>query len=200
MDYIQLREKDLNASELGSIAEEILTGLDRSKSKLLLNMPASSPLLEAVAAVADGVHIPGQARRGTVGLVRQIFQAIGRPAIVSMACHSVEDAEIAQAEGADLALFAPVFEKPAGEKSDRIGSREGPERIGAGLRGGSRHTGFCAGWSHRLQCPGVPCGRGRRGRGDQAVHGQGLAPAHNSAGLAKMLDGYIVKKGLCPKS
>ncbi len=59
VDFIQLREKDLNAYRLGALAAEITSGLERGQSKLLLNLPASAAWLKALAPVADGVHIPG---------------------------------------------------------------------------------------------------------------------------------------------
>ena len=112
VDFIQLREKDLSAYRLASLAEEILAGVDRRQSKLLINLPASLAWIKALAPFADGVHIPGHPKPGAAALVRQIYDGLGRDAVVSMACHSVEHAQVARTEGADLALFAPVFEKP----------------------------------------------------------------------------------------
>ncbi len=64
--------------------------------------------------------------------MRQTFAAIGRQAIVSMACHSVADVEVAREEGADLALFAPVFEK-LGEKPQGLSELHRVCEAGAGM-------------------------------------------------------------------
>jgi thiamine-phosphate pyrophosphorylase len=116
VEFIQLREKDLNAYRLGSLAAEVLQGIEQRQARFLINLPASPAWLKVLAPLADGVHIPGRPKPGTAELVRQVFAGCGRDAIVSMACHSVEDARLACADGADLVLFAPVFEKRVGEK------------------------------------------------------------------------------------
>ena len=136
VEFIQLREKDLNAYRLGSLAAEIVAGMEQRQTKLLLNLPASAAWLQALAPVADGVHIPGAPRRGTAELVRQSFAAIGRQAIVSMACHSVADVELAREEKADLVVFAPVFEKPGekfGEKPQGLSELRRVCEVGGGL-------------------------------------------------------------------
>ena len=120
VDFIQIREKNLNAVQLVSFAEEVLTGLPRGNSKLLFNVPASPAWIERLAPFADGVHLPGRPQRGTADLVRRIFQSLGRQAILSMACHNIEDVQTAKSEGADLALFAPVFEKSTGESAPGV--------------------------------------------------------------------------------
>jgi thiamine-phosphate pyrophosphorylase len=129
VDYIQLREKNLSARELGQLtheaievlgsAKELATGSRQGKTALLVNSRADV----ALAAGADGVHlrsddIPPQE-------IRQIWQngsrtcGAGTPArensprspVIAVSCHS--PAEVAQAatNGADFAVFAPVFEK-----------------------------------------------------------------------------------------
>lgn len=117
VEFIQLREKDLSGYQLASLAGELLAGIELRQARFLINLPASPAWLKALAPLADGVHIPGAPKPGASELVRRIFAGCGREAIVSMACHSVEDVELASADGADLVLFAPVFEK-AGEKAD----------------------------------------------------------------------------------
>jgi thiamine-phosphate pyrophosphorylase len=58
------------------------------------------------------VHLPGGAGGDAVSGIRERFAREGRQAVVSVACHSVEDA--AAASAASLLLFAPVFEKWVG--------------------------------------------------------------------------------------
>lgn len=113
VDYIQLREKDLSSRKLESLAREamqILKETPSERTRLLINSRTDV----ALAVGADGVHLPA----GDIppAEVRQISQAscgAGAPArvTISVSCHSVEEVRQAQQAGADLALFAPVFEK-----------------------------------------------------------------------------------------
>ncbi len=117
--FIQLREKDLSADALESLAREIMGKIDRSRSKLLVNVSTLQSAARAVAAGADGVHLAGKPRPGLVDKVRQSFRSItpitGTP-IISVPCHSLEDIDVAVEEEVDLMLFSPVFEKVSGEK------------------------------------------------------------------------------------
>jgi len=105
--FIQLREKDLDAPALQSLAQEVGTSIDRRRSKLLLNIPAPDWAALAQAAGADGVHLAGPPRPGAVAAVRQSFPQ----AIISLPCHSFDDIGLAVVQGVDLILFSPVFEK-----------------------------------------------------------------------------------------
>jgi thiamine-phosphate pyrophosphorylase len=113
VNFVQLREKDLDLAALGALAREVRTGADWKKSKLLVNLPPRSDWIRLLAGLADGVHLPGKLDPGSVEAVREIFRALGRDATVSVSCHSLPDIEAACAQGADFALFAPVFEKQA---------------------------------------------------------------------------------------
>lgn len=115
VDFIQIREKDLGLAELCSLVDEICAGLDRHRSKLLVNLRQSPEWIQALAPIADGVHFPGKLEAGSVDLARAIFRESGRPAIISVSCHSVEEVRTAVAERVDFVLFAPVFEKVLGE-------------------------------------------------------------------------------------
>ena len=113
VEFIQIREKDLDASHLRSLAVELLDGMDRRQSRLLINAPPSAEWLHSLAPIFDGVHLAGPPRPEAAVRVREIFAGLGRKAIISMACHSEQEAQRAREAGADLVLFAPVFEKPA---------------------------------------------------------------------------------------
>jgi thiamine-phosphate pyrophosphorylase len=112
VDFIQLREKDLEAHELQSLARTMMEKIDLSRSKLLVNVPAPQSASIALAAGADGVHLSGRPAPGAVARVRRVFP----DAIVSVPCHSLEDVDVAMREQVDLLLFSPVFEKIAGAK------------------------------------------------------------------------------------
>lgn len=115
VQYVQLREKQLDAGELVRFARamvEVFAELG-GKTKLLVN---GRPDV-AIAAGADGVHLSSQPGELTVPQVRQVFAAAGSgAAVVSCSCHSLQDVRMAVAGGADLVLFGPVFEKRVAEE------------------------------------------------------------------------------------
>jgi thiamine-phosphate pyrophosphorylase len=109
VDYVQLREKQMEAAELVKLAVAMLEVLrELGATKLLVNGRADV----AVAAGADGVHLTSKEGELTVLQVREVFQLAGggRP-LVGVSCHTLEAVRRAVADGADLILFGPVFEK-----------------------------------------------------------------------------------------
>ena len=123
IDYIQLREKDLSARELETLSREALRVLWEAETSEQNRRPGTDHGLRtallinsrtdvALAVKADGVHLPA----GDISPVevRRIFACgAGAPArvAISVSCHNSEEVRQAQEAGADLALFAPVFEK-----------------------------------------------------------------------------------------
>jgi thiamine-phosphate pyrophosphorylase len=124
VDFIQLREKDLDATEQQSLAREVLEKIDRSRTRLLVNISTPEAAALALAAGADGVHLAGKPTRGAASRVRQAFRR-GTP-IISVPCHSLEDVDVAHEEEVDLVLFSPVFEKVSG---DEISAPQGLEGL-----------------------------------------------------------------------
>jgi thiamine-phosphate pyrophosphorylase len=118
VDFIQLREKDLEATALQSLTLEVMAKIDRSRSKLLVNIPAPELAAVALAAGADGVHLAGKPRPGATANVRQTFRE--REVIISVPCHTLQDIDVALKEQVDLILFSPVFEKLSGETSSLV--------------------------------------------------------------------------------
>lgn len=123
VDYIQLREKDLSAGDLERLAREVV-GVVRSlrteklksenrvlKTRILVNSRTDV----ALATGADGVHLrsddvsPRDVRR-VVDLAAHDMPP-AQHFLIAASCHSSEDVVWAESEGADLAVFAPVFEK-----------------------------------------------------------------------------------------
>jgi thiamine-phosphate pyrophosphorylase len=119
--FIQLREKDLAAPDLQSLAREMAEKIDHNRSKLLVNVSAEESAALAVAAGADGVHLAGKPTPGAALRARQLFRAAGRTAgleaIISVPCHTLDDIHVARKEQVDLMLFSPVFEKLAGPQA-----------------------------------------------------------------------------------
>jgi thiamine-phosphate pyrophosphorylase len=110
IDFVQLREKTLEAGELLALAEAILAIFreEGGHTKLLINTRADV----AVSAQADGVHLTSQSEGLTPAQVLQLYsRAAMREAIVSTSCHSIAEVERACSLGADLILFGPIFEK-----------------------------------------------------------------------------------------
>ena len=132
LDFIQLRERDLLACDLESLAREAHSIIQESKlrtdnrelrTKLLVNSRTDI----ALATGADGVHLP--ANDLSPAEVRHICERIpgaDTPVriTITQACHSPGEVRQAVRNGADLALFAPVF-----EKKDRPGT--GPAGLDA---------------------------------------------------------------------
>jgi thiamine-phosphate pyrophosphorylase len=117
IDYIQLREKDLSARELERLSTEavrVIADTTNPATALLINSRADI----ALATGAAGVHLrsndisPTEVREiwscGAGALARELCP---RVPMISIACHSSEEVTKAASNGADLALFAPVFEK-----------------------------------------------------------------------------------------
>jgi len=123
IDYIQLREKDLTTQELEDLAQKAVDIVRKAplrtenrelRTKLLINSRTDA----ALAVSADGVHLP--ASDLSVTEVRRIWEqsrlcSAGAPArvTISQSCHQPSEVEQAAIAGADMALFAPVFEKRA---------------------------------------------------------------------------------------
>ena len=111
VDYIQIREKALLSRALEALAGRIMEAVPAEKrlaaTKVLVNGRADI----ALAAGADGVHLPASGAL-TPGEVVALFAACGRVnPVISVACHSIQDIEAARDAGVSMALFAPVFGK-----------------------------------------------------------------------------------------
>jgi thiamine-phosphate pyrophosphorylase len=108
IDFIQLREKDLSTRDLTTLAREALRVIRQSgntHTRLLINSRTDI----AVAVGAHGVHL----RSDDVSPqeIRAIWPAGGASPLISISCHEINDVDKAAKNGADLALFSPVFEK-----------------------------------------------------------------------------------------
>ena len=109
VDFIQLREKELDALALRSLAADLVEKIDHSRTRLLVNVSTPEAAALALEAGADGVHLAGKPTPGAASRVRQAFRHV--VPIISVPCHSLEDVDVAYEEGVSLMLFSPVFEK-----------------------------------------------------------------------------------------
>ncbi len=111
IDYIQVREKDLQAAEQVELTRrmmEAVRSVTGARTKVLVNSRADV----AVAVGADGVHLTAAAGGLTPDQVRAVFAAagLGEP-VVSVSCHSLEEVRQAANARVDAILFGPVFGK-----------------------------------------------------------------------------------------
>ena len=117
VDYIQIREKDLFARELASLAQEAVRVLRNSNGQMSSGSLATRLLINsrsdiALTVGADGVHL----RSDDISPkdVRDLVARSGTRTsafVIGSSCHSPEDVRSAESAGVDFAVFAPVFEK-----------------------------------------------------------------------------------------
>lgn len=122
VDFIQLREKDLSARDLETLARAARLAIESREQKTALLINSRSDI--ALACGAAGVHLPANDLSPSV--VRKIWAKAGHPTrpSITVSCHSADDVARAASEGADFAVFAPVF-----------GKKDAPHTSPAGLDG-----------------------------------------------------------------
>jgi len=128
VEFLQLREKDLEAKELIGVARRIITAARAGGGDLRVLVNGRPDV--AIAAGADGVHLPSGPEQLTVGQMRRLF-ADSR-AVISVACHSLDEVKRASGDGADLILFSPIFGKLATDGEEIAGV--GLERLAEACR------------------------------------------------------------------
>jgi len=116
VDLIQLREKDLSARELEGLATDAVRICHSSgRAKLLINSRTDV----ALASGADGVHltsndIPSADARALWDISMRM-RVDGRSCTIGISCHRPDEVRMAESQGADFAVFGPVFEKRGSE-------------------------------------------------------------------------------------
>ena len=107
VDFIQLREKDLSPRALENLSRRAVAAIPPgSPAKLLINSRTDI----ALASGAHGVHLP--AHDIPASEARVIWDRAGKTAaVIGASVHSLEEVALAEAHGADFAIFGPVFEK-----------------------------------------------------------------------------------------
>jgi thiamine-phosphate pyrophosphorylase len=108
VEFLQLREKDLSASELAGLARSILRAIGRSPTRLMINGRADI----AVAIAAHGVHLNSSPEELTPRQVHDLYARASLPApVVTISCHTLGDVVRHRLTPITAILFGPVFEK-----------------------------------------------------------------------------------------
>jgi thiamine-phosphate pyrophosphorylase len=118
VDWVQIRERDLPAREVFALVEDL-------PAKIIVN----SRVDVALAAGAAGAHLPSHSPPP------RLWRKITPPGfLIGVSCHTAQELRIAEEEGADYAVFGPVF-PPLSKPSDRPAhGLEGLARAVAGIR------------------------------------------------------------------
>ena len=104
---LQLREKDLPARELYQLALRLREICSRNDAPFFVNDRVDV----AIAARTDGIHLPFD----SIG-VSMARKLLPQNCLIGVSTHSPPDLAVASHEGADFAVFGPIFDpisKPA---------------------------------------------------------------------------------------
>ena len=118
-DAVQVREKDLPARELTALVRRVMA----TGARVLVN----SRVDVALACGAHGVHLPGDSIAPS-----EWRRIVPHGFLIGVSAHSAGDVSRAELEGADFAVFSPVFE-PLSKAS--YGPPQGLARLAEAARG-----------------------------------------------------------------
>ncbi|HYV84441.1 MAG TPA: thiamine phosphate synthase [Patescibacteria group bacterium] len=128
VDFVQVREKDLDGGALLRLVSELqaaLAGLAGARTRLLVN----DRLDVALAAKTAGVHLPAS------GLpIEAARRHAGKKFLIGRSVHSLAEAKAAAKAGADYLIAGPVFPTPSKTAYGEPLGVAGLERIARAVR------------------------------------------------------------------
>lgn len=101
---IQLRERDLSARELVTLALELQVVTASRRSQLLINDRID------VALALEGVGVHLRSNSLPVSVARQV---LGTQRLLGISVHAVEEAVQVESQGADYIVLGPIYETPS---------------------------------------------------------------------------------------
>jgi thiamine-phosphate pyrophosphorylase len=101
---IQLRERDLSARELVTLALELQTATASRRSQLLINDRID------VALALEGVGVHLRSNSLPVSVARQV---LGTQRLLGISVHAAEEAVQVESQGADYIVLGPIYETPS---------------------------------------------------------------------------------------
>jgi len=112
VSLIQIREKELSAKNLDRLVSQVVCIVQDSATRIIVNDRADV----AAAGGADGVQLTEVSL--AVGIVRSSFPDL----LIGASTHSIPSIKTAAEQGADFALFGPVFPTPGKENAQGLRS------------------------------------------------------------------------------
>lgn len=97
---VQMREKDLTGRELYALGRELRAVCSKYGALLTVN----DRIDVALACEADGVHLPADSFSPA-----EARRLLGPSKFIGVSTHSISDLERAEREGADFAVYGPVY-------------------------------------------------------------------------------------------
>lgn len=104
VDAVQLREKDLPGRPMLELALRLRKLTAEHSARLFVNDRVDV----AIACDADGVHLPASSFR-----IAETRQLLGGEKLIGVSTHDPDEVPAAAREGADFAVFGPVYETPS---------------------------------------------------------------------------------------
>jgi thiamine-phosphate pyrophosphorylase len=101
---IQLRERDLSARELVTLAREVQVVTASRRSQLLINDRID------VALALEGVGVHLRSNSLPVSVAREL---LGAQRLLGISAHTVEEGLSAESQGADYIVLGPIYETPS---------------------------------------------------------------------------------------